>query len=107
MTDEQADMLASGALPRLKGLGGSLVPTPNVMEEFHKAIDDMLRAQRQENARKAAEEKKAESSAGGTTHTVNVNMGGQSRSINVVGAQDADALKSMLRQLESASGTSS
>ncbi|MDO8457652.1 MAG: hypothetical protein Q7T07_12165, partial [Burkholderiaceae bacterium] len=45
--------------------------------------------------------------ASNTTHTVNVNMGGQSRSINVNGRQDAESLKSLLRQLESSSGVAS
>jgi hypothetical protein len=45
--------------------------------------------------------------AGNTTHTVNINLPGHSKSVRVVSGEDANTLTSVLRQLESAAGASS
>ncbi len=42
----------------------------------------------------------------GSTQTVNINIGGRTTAVNVASAADAAALMSVLRQLESAKGTS-
>lgn len=44
---------------------------------------------------------------GSTTHTVNVNLPGSNRSVNMASAADAAALTGILRQFESASGAAS
>jgi tape measure domain-containing protein len=89
VTDQQADSLAEQILPRLTGRGGSLVPTPNAMEDFHKAIDEMLRAARaqaanQSNSGNASTNTAIASTSTGSSpasresggRTVNIQIGG-------------------------------
>ena len=46
----------------------------------------------------------AQGSAGGTTRTININLGGRTTSVNVASDADAAALEALLRQLETAAG---
>ncbi|XZG69238.1 phage tail tape measure protein [Chitinibacteraceae bacterium HSL-7] len=60
------------------------------------AARELLRGPREDRPERGA--------GGNTQHTVNINLGGRSAAINVASPRDADALTSMLRELEDAAG---
>lgn len=102
VTDEQADSLAAKALPAFSNQrGGSLVPVPDAMAEFHKAIDEMLRAARaraaneankpQTNPQNTTNPAPASTSSSGGARTINLQIGGSSYPVQT-NTQGADNL---------------
>lgn len=83
----------------------AVAQTDGLLTNLRQALE---RAEAREAASKTQQSASSTSTSGGrpTSHTVTINIGGRSQTINTASASDATALVNMIQQLETAAGTS-
>ena len=93
LTEEQAKKLANDTALPYNGISPHV---PNAFGDSGENWGTRLQSE--------IDKLKLQSAGGNTSTTVNINMGGRSTAVRVASGEDAKALTSLLRQLESASG---